>query len=175
MTNAPDWAEDLADGLRAARVRQISYVPDAGHAALIRTAHADPSFVAVSLTTEEEGVALSVGAWLGGDRAALLMQSSGVGNCLNMLSLIRTGRYPFLTLVTMRGEWGEYNHWQNPMAEATAPAFALMGVKTLRIDRPEDAAPTIEAATTMAFDGGAAVAVLIAQRVIGAKSFGAER
>ena len=80
-------------------------MPDAGHAQLIEAAHADPAMRAVVLTTEEEGIALAAGAWLGGQRAALLMQSSGVGNCINMLSLPVTCRMPFLTLITMRGEW----------------------------------------------------------------------
>ena len=163
--------ETLPGVLKDAGVGLIAYVPDAGHAGLIAAAHADPAFRPVCLTTEEEGVALCAGAWVGGLRGALLMQSSGVGNCLNMLGLIRTGRYPFLALVTMRGEWGEFNDWQIPMAEATAPAFGLMNVVVRRVDRAEDAAPTVAAAASMAFDGGAAVAVLFGQRAIGAKNF----
>ena len=95
-------------------MRQVAYVPDAGHTRLIERVHAAPAMTPVVLTTEEEGVALCAGAWLGGERSVLLMQSSGVGNCINMLSLIRLGRFPFLTLVTMRGEWGEVNPWQVP-------------------------------------------------------------
>jgi sulfopyruvate decarboxylase TPP-binding subunit len=153
-------------------VRLVAYVPDAGHAALIRAAHEDPDMRAVTLTTEEEGVALCAGAWLGGERSALLMQSSGVGNCLNMLALIRAGAFPFLTLVTMRGEWGEFNPWQVPMGESTAPAFGLMGVQVRRVERAEDAAPSVAAAASMALDGGSAMAVLLSQRLIGAKNFG---
>ena len=169
--SAPDWPAAVHVALREAGVRQVPYVPDGGHAALIRAAEADPAMRAIALTTEEEGVALCAGAWLGGERAVLLMQSSGVGNCLNMLSLIRTCRFPFLTLVTMRGEWGEFNPWQIPMGAAVAPAFALMGVEVRRAETPEDVAPTVAAAAAMAYDGGAAMAVLISQRLIGAKSF----
>ncbi|MEM1314517.1 MAG: phosphonopyruvate decarboxylase [Pseudomonadota bacterium] len=163
--------ELLPGVLKAAGATLVAYVPDAGHAGLIRAAHEDPALTPVSLTTEEEGVAFCAGAWAGGARAVLLMQSSGVGNCLNMLSLIRTGRYPFLTLVTMRGEWGEFNPWQVPMSRATAPAFELMEVGVQRVDAAEDLAPTVEAAARMAWEGGAAQAVLIGQRVIGSKSF----
>ncbi len=168
----PDWPLALHAVLAARGVTLASYVPDAGHAALIRAAEDDPSMRTVALSTEEEGVALAAGAWIGGGRSVLLMQSSGVGNCLNMLSLIRTGRFPFLTLVTMRGEWGEFNPWQVPMSEATAPAFELMGVQVHRVERAEDAAPTVDAAAASAFEGGSAVAVLLAQRLIGSKSFG---
>ena len=85
---AIDWPDKLFGVLKRANVRQVGYVPDAGHARLIKRCVDDPDIHDVSLTTEEEGVALAAGAWLGGQRAALLMQSSGVGNCINMLSLI---------------------------------------------------------------------------------------
>ena len=71
----------------------------------------------VVLATEEEGIGLLAGAWLGGERGVLLMQSSGVGNCINTLSMIRTCQFPLLLVVTMRGEWGETNPWQLPMAK----------------------------------------------------------
>src|SRR5258708_29204912 len=106
---SPTWQASVFAALQAARVSIVGYVPDAGHAHLIQAAHADPGMTAVVLTTEEEGIALAAGAWLGGQRAVLLMQSSGVGNCINLLSLPISCRMPFLTFVTMRGEWGEFN------------------------------------------------------------------
>ena len=93
MSNV-NWPDQLFDVLKRGDVRQVGYVPDAGHSRLIQRCTADSDMHAVSLTTEEEGVALAAGAWLGGERAALLMQSSGVGNCINMLSLSRTCRFP---------------------------------------------------------------------------------
>ena len=79
-----DWRDEIFAALKAASIRQVGYVPDAGHARLIELCRAEATIRAVPLTTEEEGVALAAGAWLGGQRAALLMQSSGVGNCINM-------------------------------------------------------------------------------------------
>ena len=90
----PTWQEGVYAALKAARISLIGYVPDAGHAHLIEAAHVDPDMQAVVLTTEEEGIALAAGAWLGGQRCALLMQSSGVGNCINMLSLPLNCRMP---------------------------------------------------------------------------------
>ena len=75
-----DWPLDIYNALKDARVAQLCYVPDAGHSRLIQLSHADRDIKTTVLTTEEEGVALAAGAWLGGDRAVLLMQSSGVGN-----------------------------------------------------------------------------------------------
>jgi hypothetical protein len=113
--NAPtgtiDWPEKLYGTLKRAGIRQVGYVPDAGHARLIDRCRTDPDIHDVVLTTEEEGVALAAGAWLGGQRAVLLMQSSGVGNCINMLSLARSCRFPLLMMITMRGEWEVFNPW----------------------------------------------------------------
>jgi sulfopyruvate decarboxylase alpha subunit len=165
------WQHDLYDLLRLYHITQFCYVPDAGHSILIDRALADPEVRSIALTTEEEGVALAAGADLGGARAVLLMQSSGVGNCINMLSLIKGARFPFLTIVSMRGDFGEGNPWQFPMGQATEPVLAAMGVICLRIERPEDVVPMTGAALTMAFKSGQAVAVLLSQRLIGAKPF----
>jgi len=146
-------------------------VPDAGHRILIDRSLADPQVHSIALTTEEEGVALAAGADLGGKRAVLLMQSSGVGNCINMLSLIKGGRFPFLTFISMRGDFGEGNPWQFPMGQATQPVLEAMGVICVRVERPDEVAPTATAAITMAFQGGNAVAVLLTQKLIGAKAF----
>ncbi len=165
------WQDDLYDLLRRNKVTQFAYVPDAGHRVLIDRSLADGDVHSVALTTEEEGVALLAGADLGGARGVLLMQSSGTGNCINLLSLIKGGRFPFLTLITMRGEFGEGNPWQYPMGQAVEPVLAAMGVICLRVERPADVVPTVGAALTMAFQGGSAVAVLLTQKLIGAKQF----
>ena len=165
------WQHDLYDLLRRHDITQFAYVPDAGHSILIDRSIADPGVHSIPLTTEEEGVALIAGADLGGARAVLLMQSSGVGNCINMLSLIKGARFPFLTLVSMRGEFGEGNPWQFPMGQATQPVLEAMGVICVRIEQPQDVIPAAGAALTMAFKSGQAVAVLLSQRLIGAKPF----
>ncbi len=167
----PSWQNELYELLRRHDVTQFAYVPDAGHRILIDRSLADPAAQSVALTTEEEGVALLAGADLGGARGVLLMQSSGVGNCINMLSLIKGGRFPFLTLVSMRGDFGEGNPWQYPMGQAVEPVLQAMGVICMRIERPEEVIPTVVAALTMVFQSGNAVAVLLTQKLIGAKPF----
>ena len=167
-----DWPDQIFEALQGADVRQIAYVPDAGHKRLIERARADNDIHAVSLTTEAEGPAVLAGAWLGGQRGALLMQSSGVGNCLNTLALQTMTRFPLLMLVTMRGEFGEFNPWQLSMGQAAGPMLEMMGTRTFRLDDASDAGPMTAAAAAMAFEGQMAVAVLIAQRLIGTKNFG---
>lgn len=165
------WQEQLYTVLRQNQVTQFCYVPDAGHKYLINRSLADPDVHAIPLTSEEEGVALVAGAHLGGSRAVLLMQSSGVGNCINMLSLIKGGRFPFLTFVSMRGNFGEGNPWQYPMGQAVRTVLEAMGVVCLSVDRADEVEATASAACTMAYQGGSAVAVLLTQRLIGAKVF----
>jgi sulfopyruvate decarboxylase alpha subunit len=171
MSAEAAWPDAIFDILERFDVRQVAYVPDAGHTRLIERVHAAPSMTPVVLTTEEEGVALCAGAWLGGERSVLLMQSSGVGNCVNMLSLIRLGRFPFLTLVTMRGEWGEFNPWQVPMGQAVRPVLEAMGTVVHAPTTEAEIVPTVNAALRLAYNSYASVAVLIPQRVIGIKSF----
>ncbi len=165
----PDWPDRLFDALKRAGIRQVGYVPDAGHARLIERCKADEGIRDVVLTTEEEGVALAAGAWLGGQRAALLMQSSGIGNCVNMFSLMRTCRFPLLMLVTMRGEWEEFNPWQVPMGSIVEPVLKLCEAEVHRAEKPAEVAPLIERAAQSAFGGDRIVAVLLAQQLIGRK------
>lgn len=167
----PAWQQAVFDAIKRAGVRQVAYVPDAGHAHVIRAAIADPEIEDVVLTTEEEGVALAAGAWLGGQRAVLLMQSSGVGNCVNMFSLLKSADIPFVTLVTMRGEHAEFNPWQGPMGRATPGAFELMGITVMRVSDPDEVGETVSAALDAAFEAGERVAVLLSQRLIGRKKW----
>src|SRR6266851_8448558 len=101
-----DWPAEIHRELAAAGVRFVGYVPDAGHKRLIELCQADAAMRAVVLTTEEEGIGLAAGAWLGGEKTALLMQSSGVGNLINVLGMVKVSRFPLVMIVTMRGEQG---------------------------------------------------------------------
>ena len=169
---AASWPGDIFAVLEKYDVRQVPYVPDAGHSNLLQRVLASKTMRGVSLTTEEEGVAQIAGAWAGGQRAVLLMQSSGVGNCINMLSLVPLFRLPFFTIVTMRGEWGEFNPWQVPMGQAVRPALEAVGVKCFPVDKPEEVGETFAAAADLAFHSRVSAAVLVSQRIIGAKGFG---
>lgn len=168
---APAWQETIFTVLKQGGVRQIAYVPDAGHSQAIRSAIGDPDIEDIVLTTEEEGVALVCGAWLGGQRAVLLMQSSGVGNCVNMFSLLQSGDFPFFTLVTMRGEYAEFNPWQGPMGKATQAALELMGIHVLRVDQADKVEEVVSAGLDAAFQAGERVAVLLGQSLIGRKKW----
>jgi sulfopyruvate decarboxylase alpha subunit len=165
------WPEQVHRELKAAGVRMVGYVPDAGHKRLIELCQADKTMRAVVLSTEEEGIGLAAGAWLGGQKCVLLMQSSGVGNIINVLGTVEVCRFPLLIIVTMRGEEGEFNPWQVPMGRAAPQVLEAMGMSVRRASAPEEIAPLV----ARALKGEDATAVLISQTVIGIKSFQEQR
>ena len=163
------WPDAIHAQFRRLGIRQVGYVPDAGHGRLIELCVKDPDIHDVVLTTEEEGVALLAGAALGGQRGALLMQSSGVGNCINMFSLMKSCGFACVVLVTMRGEFAEFNPWQVPMGSITEASLRLCGFLTYRIEAARDVDDIVGGACDMAFAGDLAVAILLSQRLIGRK------
>jgi sulfopyruvate decarboxylase alpha subunit len=165
------WPEQIFQELKSAQVRQVAYVPDAGHSHLIRMCQEDGEMRTVSLTTEEEGVAMLAGTWIGGQRGVLLMQSSGVGNCINMISLQQEYRIPLFAIVTMRGEWGEFNPQQVPMGKSTQAVLEAAGAHVYRCDAAEQVQETVRAAAALAFNTSRVIVVLIGQRVVGTKNF----
>lgn len=169
QTEIRAWQDELYDLLRRNGVSHFAYVPDAGNSRLIERSRADAEVTSVPLTTEEEGVALCAGVDLGGGRAALVIQSSGVGNCVNLFGLMKGAHFPMLMIVSMRGEYGETNPWQYPMGQAVEPVLAAMGFLRFRVEQPEGVAPAVQAAVNSAYVGGQAVAVILTQRLLGAK------
>ena len=171
MTATVDWHRDIHDALRARDVTLVAHVPDAGHTPLIEKCEASNDVDVVTLTTEEEGVGLLCGAWAGGRRGALLMQSSGVGNCVNALALPAVCRVPLVAIVSMRGEWGEFVPWQVPMGQGAPKVLEAMGVRLFRADSRSEVGAAVAAAADFAFNTRASVAVLLSQKMIGAKQF----
>ena len=171
---AYNWSADVHAVFKAKNVRQIGTVPDGGLSSLLRLCEQDEVIKVITLTCEDEGLGLLTGAWLGGERAALLIQSSGVGNIINALSLPAICRIPCFMLVTMRGQWGEFNGWQVPMGQQARPVLEAMGVTCYPAEEAESIGQTVSSAIDFSFHAGVAVAVLVGQKVIGAKTFGSD-
>jgi len=165
------WSKPVHKLFQEHDIEQVAIVPDAGHADLIHLCEADKKMSVIRLTSEEQGVSLLGGAWLGGKKGVLLMQSSGVGNCINMLSLSTSCQFPLLILVTMRGDHAEFNPSQVPMGDATETVLAAMGVLVRRADTHEDVVQEVSGALRMTYNTFRPMAVLIGQKVIGAKDF----
>jgi sulfopyruvate decarboxylase alpha subunit len=169
-----DWSAKAHGLFKEHGIKQVAYVPDAGLSGLIKASLADNDIQTVPLTTEEEGIAVAAGAWLGGQKCAVMMQSSGVGNTINMIaSLTTTCAFPLFMIVTMRGDYGESNPWQMPMGRAVEPVLEAVGVRCIRAETADEMADAVQAGLMMSFHGGEAVAVLVSQKLIGAKAFSA--
>jgi len=166
------WSGDVFKEMKARDIRTVCTIPDGGLTRLLNQVTSDSGMRLVTLTTEEEGIGITTGAWLGGERAMLAMQSSGVGNCINALGLPAAFGAPCLMLVTMRGIWGEFNPWQVAMGNGTRPALEAMGVRCFPVEHAGEVAETFAAAADLAFHGRLSAAVLVSQRIIGAKGFG---
>lgn len=171
MVSAIDWHSDIFDVLVAEGFSIVAHVPDGGHARLIERCEAESTMDVVTLTTEQDGIGLIAGAWAGGRKGVLLIQSSGVGNCVNALALPAICRIPLLVIVSMRGEWGEFIPWQVPMGRATPAALESMDVDVQRVVRAGEVRTTVENAARFAHNTRRSVAVLLSQRLIGAKQF----
>ena len=165
------WQRDIHSVFRAAEIGHVAYVPDAGHKGLINLCAADNQITMTVLTNEAEGPALAAGLWLGGQKSALLMQSSGVGNCINMFTLVENCRMPFVMLVTMRGEWGEFIPWQIPMGKRVPAVLEAMDFDVYRAEKGEEVGDMVSAAVDHAHFSNRRVAVLLSQKLIGRKNW----
>jgi sulfopyruvate decarboxylase alpha subunit len=171
-TKTRHWSEDVFAEMKARDIQSVCTIPDGGLTQLLNMVVADKDMRLVTLSTEEEGIGVATGQWLGGKRSMIAMQSSGVGNCINALGIPVTMRAPCLILVTMRGQWGEFNPWQVPMGQATRTVLEAVGVRCFPVEHASEIGETFAAAADIAFHGRLSAAVLVSQRVIGAKGFG---
>lgn len=171
-TQTVDWSSEIHAAMKAREIMTMCTIPDGGLTRLINLVSDDKDMRLVTLSTEEEGMGVVTGQWLGGKKSMIAMQSSGVGNCINALGLPSALRAPCLMIVTMRGQWGEFNPWQVPMGQATRTVLEAVGVRCFPVERAEEIGEVFAAAADIAFNSTVSAAVLVSQRVIGAKGFG---
>ena len=165
------WSKQIFNQLVEAGITLFAYIPDFGNDNIIKLAEEHNKTRTILLTSEEEGVGICAGADLVGERAVLCMQSSGVGNCPNFLSLIKGGGFPILLLVTMRGDYGEQNPWQYPMGQAVEPVLKAMGIQTIRVERQDELEEATTAAISGAFKANQGIALVLSQKFLGTKEF----
>tara|TARA_B100000315_G_C14582995_1_gene591486 strand:- start:908 stop:1432 length:525 start_codon:yes stop_codon:yes gene_type:complete len=166
-----EWSAVMFDILRDAGIGLFTHVPDHGNDFLIALAMEHNDTRTLLLTSEEEGVAICAGADLVGKRAILCMQSSGVGNCPNYLSLAKGANFPILMMITMRGDYGEQNPWQYPMGEAVDSILETMGVLNFKVERRDELEKATLAAVDASGKGQKPAAIVLSQKFLGAKGF----
>jgi sulfopyruvate decarboxylase alpha subunit len=126
----PSWGKHVADVLRRNRIRLFTTVPDYIVSHVLEHLWADPECTVVTATREEEGLGILSGAWLGGQRGALLMQNSGLGNCVNTLgSLNVASQIPVVLVISHRGDLGEFNPAQVPIGQAAGRILDALDIR----------------------------------------------
>lgn len=126
----PSWSKHMADALRRNGIDLFATVPDYIVSQVLEHLWADPACTVVTACREEEGLGILSGAYLGGRRGALLMQNSGLGNCVNTLgSLNVASQIPVVLVISHRGDLGEFNPAQVPVGQATGVILDALDVR----------------------------------------------
>src|SRR3954468_3044118 len=143
-------------------VRIVSALPETWLVHLVRMAEDDPDMTLVRLAKEEEGVGVSMGAHLAGVKSAMLMQNHGFLASINgIVSGAQLYRIPLLMLISHRGEFGERDPWQTEGGGVTEHVLEALRVPFLRLDAPDQVAPGLRKAETLASSASRPVAVLL--------------
>lgn len=170
MAASAPWWEIVHERFRANGIAVVVHVPDAALVGLIGACEADPDIEALQLTREEEGVGILSGAYLGGKRGALLMQSSGLGNTVNALGgLPMAYRIPFLILITPRGRLSEFNPSQVPAGRAVPKVLDALGIETATLDRIDEVGTLVDQAIYTAYSTSQPVALIASTLLTGGK------
>jgi sulfopyruvate decarboxylase subunit alpha len=167
----PTWAPGVCAGVHAAGCRDVVYVPDNPLSHVLGVFGAQyPDVRLILATREEEAFGIAAGLYLGGRKATVLLQSSGLGNSLNAItSLLLPYQIPVLAVVSMRGDDGEWNAAQMPMGRAVREILDAIGVVHVTVESPGDAGETVRRAGATAFDTGVSCACLLPKRLTAAE------
>lgn len=150
--SVPAWARGVCAGLDAAGCREVIYVPDNPLGHVLRGLRDRPDIRTTLATREEEAFGIAAGAYLGGRRPAVLLQSSGLGNSLNALgSLLIPYQIPVVMIVSMRGEPGEWNAAQVPLGRAVPDVLQALGIQYIRPAKAAETETAVRRAADLAF------------------------
>ena len=174
MSGTKTWHEIVLDTLKANDVKLVVYVPDRVFTPLIKALHADPFFTTFAATREEEAIGIITGAWMGGLRGAVLMQTSGFATIPNALaSLVLPSQIPALIFVSERGTLGEFNLGQAMVCKTMRPVLDSLGVETHTITRHDELAFIVDRSIKQAVATQAAVTFILSPLLTGGKVFAA--
>jgi len=166
----PSWGKHVADVLRRNGLRMFATVPDYIVSHVLEELWADGECRVVTVTREEEGVGLLAGAWLAGRRGALLMQNSGLGNCVNALgSLSVASQIPLVLVISHRGDLGEFNPAQVPMGRATGPILDALGIRYIKPGSVAELEAQGDGLLKLAYTSSLPVAMVLPAELTGGK------
>jgi sulfopyruvate decarboxylase alpha subunit len=171
-TRTQTWHEIVLATLKRNDVKLVTYVPDRVFTPLIKALHGDSYFTTFACTREEEAVGIVTGAWMGGLRGAVLMQTSGFGTIPNALaSLVVPSQIPALIFVSERGTLGEFNLGQAMVCKTMRPVLDSLGVETHTITRHDELAFIVDRSIKQAVATQAPVVFILSPLLTGGKVF----
>ena len=177
MTSSParaSWHEIILATLKANDVKLVTYVPDRVFTPLIAALHADADFITFTCTREEEALGVVTGAWMGGMRGAVLMQTSGFGTIPNALaSLVVPSQIPALMFVSERGTLGEFNLGQAMVCRTMRPVLDSLAVTHHTITRHDELEFIVDRSIRQAVATQAPVCFILSPLLTGGKVFAA--
>ena len=133
------WHGIVLQSLKRNDIRLVPYVPDRVLTTLIRNLHADPFFTTFATAREEEAVGIVSGAWMGGMKGAVLMQTSGFATLANVLaSLALPYQIPLIMFVSERGTLGEFNYGQSLVCRTMRPVLDSLAMEHHTITRLDE-------------------------------------
>jgi sulfopyruvate decarboxylase TPP-binding subunit len=166
------WHETVLESLKSNDVRLTLYVPDRVLTPLITGLHADPFFTCFACTREEEALGIISGAWMGGMRGAVLMQTSGFATIPNALaSLVLPSQIPALIFVSERGTLGEFNLGQALVCHTMRPVLASLGIENHTITRHDELEFIVDRSIKQAVATQAPVTFILSPLLTGGKVF----
>ncbi|HLQ34559.1 MAG TPA: decarboxylase [Chloroflexota bacterium] len=168
---APAWARKVLDAFRREDVRNLVFLPDTVMGRLLALAETDDAFRLVGVHREEEAVGVLTGLFLGGQRGAMLIQNTGLGNSLNALaSLAMAYKIPFPLVISLRGELGEFNPAQLVMGRAVRGCLDALGIQHFTLSREDEVDVVIEGALKTCFTAQEPLAILLSAQMTGWKN-----
>jgi len=174
QTRAATWYDIILATLKANDVKLVVYVPDRVFTPLIKGIHADPFFTSFAATREEEALGIITGAWMGGMRGAVLMQTSGFGTIPNALaSLVVPSQIPALIFVSERGTLGEFNLGQALVLKTMRPVLNSLAVENITITRQDELEFIVDRSIKQAVATQAPVTFILSPLLTGGKVFAA--
>jgi sulfopyruvate decarboxylase alpha subunit len=174
QTRAATWHEVVLASLKANDVKLVVYVPDRVLTPLIKALHEDDFFTTFACTREEEALGVVTGAWMGGMRGALLMQTSGFATLPNALaSLVVPGQIPALLFISERGTLGEFNLGQAMVCKTMRPVLDALAIDHHTITRMDELGFIVDRSIKQAVATQAPVAFILSPLLTGGKVFGA--
>jgi len=166
------WHEIVVEVLKNHAVRLVTYVPDNVLRPLLDAVHADPFFTAFATTREEEALGIVAGAWMGGMRGILLMQTSGFGTLANVIaSLAVPFQIPVLMMVSERGTLGEFNLGQAMVAKTMRPVLDALAVEHHTMTRLDEVEFIVDRTIRQAVATQAPACLILSPLLTGGKVF----